>query len=128
MFRIIIILKYDTKRIKMILFNCLLKFIFKNVKMQILLHLCIYLIHVTYAIESHTIPYKDCTTSMFNSLIHVTSLKLRFSIPYLIPNMTIKLKLIDLSLITKKSPYIKHRQSNLNKIEQILTYNKYFWL
>ena len=74
MFRIIIMLKYDTKRVETIPFNSLHASILKNTKMHSLCHLLFYLAHVTYAMESHISQHKNCTTFMFNCLAHMMSL------------------------------------------------------
>ena len=73
----------------------------KNAKIQSLYHLPLYLAHLTHAIKSHTTPHTKCTAFMFNDLTHMTSLWLRFSILHPILSVIIRLKSIDLSLITK---------------------------
>ena len=73
-FMIIIMLKYDMRRVGMVPFNCLHDSILKNAKS--LCHPPLYLAYVTHAMGSHTTPQKNFTTSMFNCLTHMMSLEL----------------------------------------------------
>ena len=104
MFRIITMLKYGTRRVEIVPFNCHHDPILRDAKIHSLCHLPLYLAHVTHATRTHTTPNKNCTTSMFNYMTHMISLYMRFSIPHQTPNATIRLKSIDLSLITKNHP------------------------
>ena len=49
MFRIIIMLEYDTRRVETVPFNCLHAPILENAKIQNLCHLPLYLAHVAHA-------------------------------------------------------------------------------
>ena len=81
-FKIVIMLKYDTRRFEMVPINCLHEPILKNAKIHSLCHLPLYLAHVMPATGSHTTPHKNYTTSMCNCLTHMMSMLLRFSIPH----------------------------------------------
>ena len=71
MFRITLMLEYDTRRIDMVPFNCLHEPTLKNSKIHSLCHLLLHLAHVIHATGS---PRKNCITSVFNCLTHMMSL------------------------------------------------------
>ena len=94
---------YDTRRVEMAPFNCLHDPILKNAKIQNLCHLPLYLAHVTRAIGSHTTPHK--TSPPPSLIVWLIWWACNWDSPSLTClSASIKLKSIDLSLITENHP------------------------